>query len=542
MMESQRPLRETPELSWRVLGLLNVFRLLVPLVFGLVFAAGGQPHLVGESHPDLFRGACLGYFLTALALIYVLKRRQRTTAWHAYVPGVIDIAVLSLIVYASGGAESGLAIALLVPVGAVSLLVDTRGALVLAAGAALTLLGLQLLAWAQGTAGPVGFAQAGYYGAMLFLAAGAATSMARRLRETEEVVRQRDIDVANLAELSEYIVQHLRESIVVVDASDRVRLINESARLLLGAEARPGALLGEISPRLLYHVASWRRSGGASVTDTTLLAADGGREIEANFAALGRDRPGPVIAFLTDTSKLAERVQQTKLAALGRLSASIAHEIRNPVGAMSHAAQLLAETVELGPEERRLTEIITQNGERVSTIIDNVMQLSRRESTRPERVAIGEWLRQFHAEFCETLQLPREQVRTRLSEKDFEVRIDPTHLRQIVWNLCENATRHSADVPGNPPVDLMVARLQASGRPFLEVADRGPGIPESATERIFEPFFSGRRGGTGLGLFIARELAQCNGALLLYEPRAGGGSIFRVVFADPQRWEGRTDA
>jgi len=377
---------------------------------------------------------------------------------------------------------------------------------------------------------------------MLFLAAGGGTSMARRLRETEEVVRQRDIDVANLAELSEYIVQHLRESIVVVDAADRVRLINESARLLLGPDARPGALLGEISPRLLYHVESWRRSGGAAVTDATLLAADGGREFEAHFAALGSDRPGPVIAFLDDTSELAERVQQTKLAALGRLSASIAHEIRNPVGAMSHAAQLLAETAELGPQERRLTEIITQNGERVSTIIANVMQLSRRESTRPERVAIGEWLRQFHAEFCETLQLPATQLRARLPEPDFEVRIDPTHLRQVVWNLCENATRHSADVPGNPPVDLMVARLQASGRPFLEVADRGPGIPEAATERIFEPFFTGRRGGTGLGLFIARELAQCNGALLLYEPRAGGGSIFRVVFADPHRWEGRTDA
>jgi two-component system, NtrC family, sensor histidine kinase PilS len=542
MMESQRPLRETPDLSWRVLGLLNVFRLLAPVVLGLVFAVGGQPHLVGETHQGLFRGACVGYFVTALVLIAVLKRRQRTTAWHAYVPAIIDVAALSLIVYASGGAESGLAIALFVPVAAVSVLVDTRGALMLAAAATLTLLALQLLSWAEGAASPVGFAQAGYYGAILFLAAGGGTSMARRLRETEAVVRQRDIDVANLAELSEYIVQHLRESIVVVDAADRVRLINESARQLLGPEARPGALLGEISPRLLYHIESWRRTGGASLTDATLVAADGGHEFQAHFAALGRDFPVPVIAFLSDTSELAERVQQTKLAALGRLSASIAHEIRNPVGAMSHAAQLLAEAAAIRPEERRLTEIITGNAERVSSIIANVLQLSRRESTRPERVAIGEWLAQFQTEFCETLQLPTAQLRSRLPQPDIAVRIDPTHLRQIVWNLCENATRHSADMPGNPPLDLMVARLQASGRPFLEVADRGPGIPDSATERIFEPFFTGRRGGTGLGLFIARELAQCNGALLLYEPRAGGGSIFRVVFADPQRWGGRTDA
>jgi two-component system sensor histidine kinase PilS (NtrC family) len=203
----------------------------------------------------------------------------------------------------------------------------------------------------------------------------------------------------------------------------------------------------------------------------------------------------------------------------------------------AHASEILRDVA-----ETEGTVIITQNGERVSTIIANVLQLSRRESTRAERLAIGEWLRQFHAEFCETLQLQPELLRARLPEPDVEVRVDPTHLRQIVWNLCENAVRHSADMPGQPPVDLMVARLQSSGRPFLEVADRGPGIPDAATERIFEPFFTGRRGGTGLGLFIARELAQCNGALLLYEPRAGGGSIFRVVFADPQRWEGRTDA
>ncbi|MBS0395946.1 MAG: PAS domain-containing sensor histidine kinase, partial [Proteobacteria bacterium] len=451
MLESPRALRETPELSWRVLGLMNVFRLLVPAVLALVFALGGQPHLVGEAHPDLFRGACLTYFIAALALVAVLKRRRETTARHAYLPAILDVAALSLIVYASGGAESGLAIALLVPVGAISVIVDTRGALVMAATAALALLALQLVAYAQGGAAPMGFAQAGYYGAMLFLAAGGGTSMARRLRETEAVVRQRDIDVANLAELSEYIVQHLRESIVVVDAADRVRLINESARQLLGPEARPGALLGEISPRLLYHVESWRRSGGASITDATLIAADGAAEFQAHFAALGRDQPGPVIVFLTDSSALAERVQQTKLAALGRLSASIAHEIRNPVGAMSHAAQLLGETAALGPEERRLTEIMTQNAERVSTIIANVLQLSRRESTRPERIAIGEWLGHFREEFLATLQLPEGQLRVRLPEPDFEVRVDPTHLRQIVWNLCENATRHSADVPGNPP-------------------------------------------------------------------------------------------
>ena len=541
MTMSARSSNETPALSWRVMGLLNLFRLLAPVVLLLVFAFGGDPQLVGASHPQLFRATCVLYLVTGIGLIVVLKRRAHTALWHQALPGAIDVILLDVLVFASGGAESGLAIMLFVPVAGLSVLIGTRGATVAASGGVLALLMQQTAAWVDGAASPLGFAQAGYYGAVLFLAAAGGSFMARQLRETEEVVRQRDIDVANLAELSEYIVRHLRESIVVVDAEDRIRLINDSAQQMLGADARPGALLGEVAPRLLYHVERWRHAGGVQRPTTTFLAADGSHEFEVQVAALGGDNPGPVIAFLNDTAQIAERVQQTKLAALGRLSASIAHEIRNPVGAMSHAGQLLAEAVEIGAEEKRLIEIITGNADRVSTIISNVLQLSRRESTRPERLWLGDWLGEFAEEFLDTLQLAESRLTLDTTGDDIEVRMDPTHLRQIVWNLCENAVRHSAEMPGQPAVELSIGRLAGSGRPILEVADRGPGIPEASAERIFEPFFTGRRGGTGLGLFIARELTQCNSSVLVYEPRQGGGSIFRVVFADPLRWDGRTD-
>jgi two-component system sensor histidine kinase PilS (NtrC family) len=532
------PAREPPELSWRVLGLLNLFRLLVPVVLLLVFWLAGEPPIVGQVNQSLFVGTCVAYFL--LAFVFVALRRNRWPGFEvqAYVPVIVDVAALALVIYASGGASSGLGLLLLVPVGAVSLLGTPRRALIVAAAASLALLGQQFGVWTGGHAGALGFAQAGYYGAVLFLVAASGAFLAQRLRATEAEVRQRDIDLANLSELSEYIVQHLRESIVVVDSEDRIRLINESARTILGPEATAGALLGEISPRLLYHVERWRRRpDGAPAENATVVAMDGSREVEAYFAPLGRSRPAPLIVFLEDTSRLAERVQQTKLAALGRLSASIAHEIRNPVGAMSHAAQLLAEGP-LGEQDKRLTQIITSHAERVSTIISNVLQLSRRESTRPERLYAGEWLHDFLEEFRATLQVPPDRVRVLMPDGDLEVRVDPTHLHQIVWNLCDNALRYSDAAPGKPPIELHVGRLRSSGRPYVEVADRGCGIPEDKVDRIFEPFFTERHGGTGLGLFIARELAQCNGALLLYEPRSGGGSIFRVIFADPQRWEG----
>jgi two-component system sensor histidine kinase PilS (NtrC family) len=242
---------------------------------------------------------------------------------------------------------------------------------------------------------------------------------------------------------------------------------------------------------------------------------------------------------LEDTSVIAERLQQSKLAALGRLSASIAHEIRNPVGSMSHAAQLLRESPSLDTQDRRLTEIITDNGARVSTIINNILQLSRREAIRQERVDLNAWLKTFLGEFCQTLQLPEDVVQTTLSPLQLDVRVDPSHLQQVVWNLGENALKYGLREEKRIAFEMNTGRIAINNRPYLEVAGWGPGISAADSERIFEPFFTtgSSSGSTGLGLFIARELANANGAVLLYEPRQGGGTIFRLVFADPQRWE-----
>jgi two-component system sensor histidine kinase PilS (NtrC family) len=246
--------------------------------------------------------------------------------------------------------------------------------------------------------------------------------------------------------------------------------------------------------------------------------------------------PGSVLVFLEDTSVVAERVQQSKLASLGRLSASIAHEIRNPVGAMSHAGQLLRESPALGADDRHLTDIIEKNAVRVSQIIDNVLQLSRRDTTRQERVDLSAWLETFLAEFRATLQVADERLTLEAQVPGLEVQFDPSHLHQVLWNLCDNAHKHGAGA-GSTPVSLRIGRIASTDRPFLEVSDRGPGIDPAHAERIFEPFFTSGAGGTGLGLFIARELCQTNGALLAYEARPGSGSTFRIIFADPQRWQ-----
>jgi len=528
------------DLAWRVIGLLNLYRLLVPLVLLAMQGLAGPSWSLVTAHPRLFVAACVTYFTTAVLLIIARRLEWSSLRIVALVNAGVDAPAIAFILYAAGGVASGLGVLLLLPVFALAILADRRDAFLIAAVAALAVLGQQVFSVMTDSMPTTDYVTAGLLGAVLFATSLATWPVAHRLRESDALVRRRELDLANLAQLSQYIVQHLRESILVIDAQDRIRLINESAADILGDEnAYPDALVGEASPRLMFLLESWRRGPGGGdgpVADPTFVAADGARVIRPHFATLGSASPGPVLVFLEDTSILAQRVQQSKLAALGHLSASIAHEIRNPVGAMSHAGQLLAESLSLTGDDRRLTEIIRANAARVSGIIDNVQRLSRREPARLERLTLTEWSDEFHAEFCDTMQFPHARLSVS-GPADLEVQADPDQLRQIVWNLCENALKHAVQDDPAQAVEIRFGRMPGSARPFLEVADRGIGVKPELAERMFEPFFSGGRGGTGLGLFLARELAQANGATLLYESRAGGGSVFRMVFAERRRWE-----
>jgi two-component system sensor histidine kinase PilS (NtrC family) len=554
------------DLARRLIGLVNLYRLLIPpVLLAILYWTRPVPTLGGQQ-PQLFAVICALYWV--LGFLIAFAARGHWPGRHSLVltHTLVDAGAIGMLLYAGGGIASGLGILLFIPVGALSLLAEGRDVLLVPAIATVAVLAQQVTVQLLGFAPATDDLLAGVMGALLFIVALLVWPVSNRLHESEALVRRQELDLANLAQLSQYILQHLRESILVIDPSDRIRLINDSAAQLLGSGvALPGALIGEVSPRLLYLLSTWRgqqlRNSG---DDETFVAADGARIIRPHFASLGATStaggtsaavaassaggtsavgaaPSPVIAFLEDTTVIAEKVQQSKLAALGRLSASIAHEIRNPVGAMSHAAQLLAESTAIRDEDRRLTEIMQSNSLRVSTIIDNVLQLSRREPPHPEEFGLAAWTEEFREEFCATAQLPLGSLLIAPKSDDVEVRADPSQLHQIVWNLCQNALTHglrNRERDPNQPgiIEIQYGRLPGVSRPYLQVADRGPGIGIADAERIFEPFFTRAQRGTGLGLFLARELAQANGATLRYAPRDGGGAIFRIVFADPSRW------
>jgi two-component system sensor histidine kinase PilS (NtrC family) len=535
----QRAIDES-DLTWRVLGTLNVFRIVLAVILIGLFFAGDESRFFGDRYPTIFAATVAGYLVFAVITGFAIRGRWITAGPQILTQIPVDIAAIVILMHASGGISSGLGGLLVVFVGAGSLILPFRIPAFFAAIATLAVLGEQLFSQIGGVSDTSNFSAAGVLGAIIFAISLAARPLARRIQFSEALARQRGVDLANLSELNEYIVQHLRESIVVVDSDNRVRLINASAAHLLGAPPDcHGTNIGDASRDLAAYVTNWRRDPDAgSHTDLTMNADEDSSRIKAHLAPLGKGeaRNGPILVFLEDSSLMNARVQQSKLASLGRLSASIAHEIRNPVGAMSHAGQLLAESEALTTDDLRLTEIIRTHAERVSHIIDNILQLSRRESSQPERFELGPWLGDFAQEFTRTLELQERELSVTSVEPGLEIRMDPSHLRQVLWNLCDNAVKYASET-GGILVELQAGRTGRTGQPFLEVLDQGHGVDEATADKIFEPFFTARSGGTGLGLYISRELCELNRATLVYKPRDTGGSIFRIVFSDPDRWE-----
>ena len=537
---TQAPRQDTDELSWRILQLLNVFRVLVSVFLLLLFASVDQPRVIGTQFPTLFVAVCGLYLGVGVSNFVAVSRQWPSKTIQVSWSVAFDIVVIAALSHASGGISSGLANLLIVVIGASALILPRKRTLMAGAVAALAILGDQ--AWIFLNTPPIAtdLTAAGLLSGIILIMALIMDPLARRIQATEALARQRGVDLENLAELNQYIVQHLRESIVVVDKENQVRLMNASAASILGSpQRRPAKHLSEVSPRLYMLLKAWRRNPEEfRQAQPSFIAADGDRVINPQFAPLKENGGDAMLVFLEDTSMLAEKVQQSKLASLGRLTASIAHEVRNPVGAMSHAAQLLRESAVMTNTERRLTDIIHTNGLRVSQIIENVLQLSRRDTTAPERLQIEQWVSDFADEYCQTQQVARERLLISCAGPPPEVQIDPSHLHQVLWNLCENAIKYACEK--DETIDLQIGRGRGSDRPCLEIGDRGKGISETDAERIFEPFFTGDNGGTGLGLFICRELCECNGASLIYQPRPDGGSVFRITFSDPQRWENKT--
>ena len=510
---------QLPDSYWRSLRFFSIYRLIVAGVF--FFAAafyGGTPNL-GSLDIQTFRWVGVSYLLTAIGFLWGVNFVRRGFNLQLTAQVVVDVTALTLLMYSSGGAKSGIGVMIFVVLAGAGLVGQGRMTLFYAALATLAVLSEQAYHFIRFDDDIGGFFRSGLTSIGFFGTAIAARLLARRIVANEALALQRGVELANQLQINQRVIRDMQDGVLVVDAEGRVRQFNPQVENLLDVHPGMGDDLATFSVALSEQFARW--SANPAETETLIRVAGSQRVLRARLLPPGEGESA--LIYLEDMGRIQAQAQQMKLAALGRLTANMAHEIRNPLSAISHAAELLVDEPR-GDGQVRLIRIIGDNTQRLNRLVDEVLELGRRDRAQSEPIRLITYLQQFRDEFAINDPGVRERV---CVEADAEATImfDRAHLHRVLWNLLINALRHCS---GTPNAVRLTAKRMTGGGIVMHVVDDGPGIGESLRGQVFEPFFTTHRSGTGLGLYIARELCEANGAqidLLDNSP----GAHFRIV-------------
>lgn len=523
--------------DWRVIRALNFYRWILAVGMGTLAMTGVMDDLFDVMWPALFTGAWAAYLVLCIPSAVAAHWRRPGLRLQIYVLVAIDLAFVTALVFSSTGVNSGLGMLLIAPIAGASILVPSRVAALLAAVASLTLLGQEVFRELFYIGQSVSFAQAGILGILLFITAGAANSLALRARRSAALAASRKSELDDMAALNERIIQRMQIGLVVLDEQRHIRQLNHAARLMLDLPANSnGQSLSALASPLSNALQTWQAGPQAAVE-----AFDSGKfSLLPTFTPLGQEqnsnRNTPILIFLEDAQRASEQAQQMKLVALGHLTASIAHEIRNPLSAISHASQLLDESTHLDGDDHRLLDIVQRHTGRIDDIVKSVLGLSRRDKTTPEPIKLGEWLDAAIKDYIQGRQdAPNFKVAP--IADDLTIYFDANQFRQILFNLWENAERHARSKDRELRVSLSVGQDRQGTH--LDIADNGPGLQGHKFTQLVEPFFTTTSEGTGLGLYIVRELCASNNARLELAPAAQNrnGACFRINFSPAPKWQ-----
>ncbi len=506
------------------------YRSLLSVVLLIMLVSPNTRQLVGVLNPAVYTSVALAYLATSVPLVGSLSTRLSRSEQLMAVVFLVDIVAITLMADASGGMLSGLPVLLVITVAASAVLISNRT--LATAIAALSVLAILLdTVWLilQGHGDTSSLFPAGLLGLLIFGVSLMVQPIAHRLGRAEELARNRASDLYTLQRLNEQIVQHMQTGILLVDGDSTVRIMNKAATGLLAPE-RPiameqGRKLSDYCPELAVQYEQWRDTGAHRARP--FAVTEGAPPIIANFRELQPSTNREALVFVEDYTPVTQYAQSLKLNSLGRLTASIAHEIRNPLGAISHAAQLLQESTELSASDHRMAEIIESHSDRVNQIVESVMQISRREPPKPEYLLLASWMTDYVSGYLDDLNREAD-VTIDCEYPELLVEFDPENLQRVFGNLLDNALRHSKLKIGRESARIEVSLDFATHLCHIDVIDYGTGVPQSELPKLFEPFYTTMEEGSGMGLYLCKELCEINNADLDYRTTSAGESCFRV--------------
>lgn len=528
-----------PGQIYNVSVVYNIYRIVLPLVL-LVSSLGPSSTFLGVLDPTLFIQVCTAYAIFGVAVSFFIPISTRIVKSAHILTGslIIDIFAITLLTYSSGGMISGLGLLLLVTVASGSILIRGRISTFLAAVAALALIYSELYLTLSLDGSGNQFVQTGILGAILFATSLYIQTLTNGIYKAAVFADKQASDIIDLEKLNNEIIQRMRTGVVVVNTEHQIVSMNSAAQNILlpilqidkEEEVHPYKLPAALSEQLeLWKINSKRQPQPIVIPNST-------RQVQLNFAFLKPESDSDVLVFLEDNRQIVQRVRQMKLASLGKLTASIAHEVRNPLGAISHASQLLSESETVTADDKRMIEIILDHCNRVNLIIEDVLDASRHDDTTADLIDLQEWLTKFIDNYKETHELC-DEIDLQIVVPNVKIKVIQGQLEQVLNNLFDNGLRYSHMKTGSATLLIQagVESKDGGGLPYLHIVDDGPGIDEEDEGRLFEPFHTTESSGTGLGLYISKELCEANQSQLVYGRTPSGKSSFSIYFSNPDR-------
>ena len=489
----------------RLLRLYSYYSLFLALLLLISNTLDKQNAIIGGTDPTVFLIGCTIYVVAAAAFAVVANRQPDPQIAISYV--FAEIALLSALMFASGGLASGFSSLILIPVAIANLLAPGVLGFGVAAWTTLAIFYTQNY-WMEGKM-THDLINSGLYGLLCFVIAGITQTLSKRLKSALSLATDQETRLRRLHHFSRQALLNLPNGIIACDKNDEILFFNNKAMEWFDL------IEGENLPDLLYD------SGENSIIES------GSDKLLLKRVPLNDSEPGDYLIYVENTEIISQEAQHVKLAALGRLTASIAHEIRNPLSALRQAAQLLSEAPELQQSEKQLTQIIEQQCMRINRTIEDVLSLSRRSQSTAETLRLSPWLQHFAKQLQQVTQADHYKLSI-LCPDDIQVRFDPGQLQQILHNLCTNGLRYAVKAAGERARLAMIATISDVNSIYLDIIDNGNGVAPEQRPHLFEPFYTTEHSGTGLGLYLCRELCEANHARIQYYP-IPNGTCFRII-------------
>lgn len=510
----------------RLFNYYNFYRVIIGLLLlGMTFSQ--QNLLQNFRYPDLFQIITLGYLLINIALFGFYKLGFIVSPRQVFSTLTLDILVLHGLFYCSSGISGGLINLLLITVAAGNIMIRGRIGLSFAAMATILSISVEIERLLANLSHFTEIARAGLMGSIYFATAYILQNLAIRISQSELLASQRQQDIIELEKLNHQIIQSMRTGIIVCDENTNIKVVNQACQDLIGL-AQGDSLPAYITDRIKL----WKDN--PDIRTTPFQAGMDKPMVQVNFSRMKKEKGSEILIFVEDTRLMSQQAQQLKLASLGRLTASIAHEVRNPLGAISHASQLLAESSNLDLNDKRMTDIIERHSKRVNQIIENTLQLSRRSEPETQDITIGPWLEKMIDDYLSHDET-RPVIKLVQESENAHARFDVDQMEQVLINLLDNGIRHGRKTDAEAVLLVKLAETTTGHQAYIDVIDQGTGIAEADAHHLFEPFFTTESQGTGLGLYLSREMCEANQARLDYIDSYEAGTCFRLTFAHHRR-------